>query len=430
MSYVKWELKHIPFDGGWNPADETTLMTFMDPLVSTSLGDNKDSFNFKVRNVFGNADNQFNANDRITISRVRNTDTVNSTDVLMVGTVKDVPNQVDAKQDFLRVEGYNYSEIIMQTIVFLDSNGDDIPTVLSRAITEANKVGNYELAWDSSFNPTLKTDGTSFPSITKRYFNVPLFKIFEELSTKDITDDTRYYFYVTKENKVRWFAKTDNTRTNQYTFDYTTDAINAFKSGKDVKDVRNFIIAKGGISPSGSAIQIKEVDYASAVKHGYKYYFLVNENIQAGNLIEDDMLKSWGEADYKKYRYPDFTGGSFTTSWKYQGESTVVVEGVTMTPNSTVTVADNDEYNAVIIEQSKAILKKKSREILDITSKGRYKVDLTFEAGEKSWGLGDKITCTIPKDFSGTKTLRVFEVQYSTNEDVFSLEEDIGEGTL
>ena len=417
--YTKWKFVHYPYDGDWDNGS-TEIAEYTDPLLSIKLGEGRDNFSFKVRNTFGDYNNYFNANDKIDISRVINTDVVGTDDIIMVGTVKDAPAEQNVSKDMIRVEGFNYSEVVMDAIVFIDATNMDVPTAIEAALVSAAKNTKFEVTWASS-NPSTKTDGTAFPTVGKKYFYKPLRAIIEELSTATKTDDSTYYWYINSANELVWFHKDS---TSEYTFDTSTDSYLALKNGKDIKDVKNFIIARGGRGPANNVIMIKEADYPSISKHGYKYYFLVDENADAGVLIADDMVKSWGKDESKNKRYPDLTS-SFTTTWEYTG-TTQTVDGVTLTNGSTVTVTTERQYNRAIIEEIRARLKKLSKEYLRIHKYGRLKNDITFKAGNKVWGIGDKIKATIPSSFSGEKTMRIYEIQYSTTTDTYSLEEDVG----
>jgi hypothetical protein len=57
---------------------------------------------------------------------------------------------------------------------------------------------------------------------------------------------------------------------------------------------------------------------------------------------------------------------------------------------------------------------------------GKLKIDVEYPAGFKSFGLGDLVQCTIPSLGSTAKDLRIIEIQYGTETDIFTLTEDIG----
>jgi hypothetical protein len=102
------------------------------------------------------------------------------------------------------------------------------------------------------------------------------------------------------------------------------------------------------------------------------------------------------------------------------------VEGVSVVAGSYVTVTTETEYKEVLREEAITLLKAEAQEIINRTKYGKLKVDISVRAGSKSWLLGDRINCTIPKIGTAPKILRVKEIQYTSDIDTYSLEEDIG----
>ena len=73
----------------------------------------------------------------------------------------------------------------------------------------------------------------------------------------------------------------------------------------------------------------------------------------------------------------------------------------------------------------KARLLREAKTFAESRQYGKLKVTVDFYAGTKSWGLGDKITCTIPEVDTAPKVLRVAEIQYGNNTDTYTLEEEV-----
>ena len=63
---------------------------------------------------------------------------------------------------------------------------------------------------------------------------------------------------------------------------------------------------------------------------------------------------------------------------------------------------------------------------MESRANGKLKVDITFQAEEKSWSLGQVISVNIASMGAVNKSMRVEEIQYSTTTDTFTLVEDIG----
>lgn len=415
MSYTKWVIKHTPFiNNKWEEANEVTLSSYHDPQIRVLLGEGRDNFSFKITNFNGTSNNKFNPNDKITISRVLNSTTVGTDDIEIVGTIKNVPQTVDSNNDLLKIEGYNFSESVMSALVFVDLKNQTIDEGLKLAVENATgKNKNFQVTW-SDTNPSSISTSTStpFPTITSegRYFNKPVKKVLEKYSTNTSTDDGTYYWYVNNENELIWRHQND---VKEYSFNTGTDEHKAIKIGKDLKGIRNYIILKGGYDPQGNQIQTRYPNWASISTNGMKFHFLVSENNNCKNLVYNDLLLDYGEANIGNNSYPKF---SFTSTWISADTGTVV------------TAANEDEYIAVVRAHIKAALLEEGRRVTETLQYGKLQMDVTFRANQKNWGLGDKITCTVPTIRDNPFILRVSEKAYGEFTDIFTLEED--EGTL
>jgi hypothetical protein len=404
MAYVNWKLERNAFsNNAWSPTTEL-LDEYYDVLLDVKAGDGRDSFNFKVTNFNSEYDNYFQPNDKITISRVVNSTTVSTNDVKMVGTIINVPDDNTGTQSLIRVEGYNFSEAIMSSLVFIDLVDKTPPQAIQEALNNvALNNPNFSVTWHPD-NLTVNSTGGSFPTFTKRYFYVPLKKIVEEVSSAQFTADGTYNWWVDSQNRFVWKS---NALGSTYDFDVATDEHTKIKTGKDTKDVKNFIILKGGRDPAGKPIQTVYQDYTSSNKHGLKFMVAVSNTTVAENLNEQDIPDKNAPS-----RFP--TAYPFTTSWRR------IATGLT------VTVTNDTEYVQAIRAEVRARLTLEAKEIAELRKYGKLKVDVEFQAGVKTWLLGDKINATIPSLQSTVKQLRVKEIQYSTTMDTFSLEEDVG----
>jgi hypothetical protein len=406
MSYVTWKLDRYAFLGTnvWS-GSATTLTEFQDLDVQVSLGAGKDSFAFKVTNWNDSFSNYFKAQDRVVISRVTNTTSVTASDVIMDGVVKSVPTDTSGKNNTLRIEGYNFSEAIMAAITFTDVNGLTPPQAIQQALSASKAlgvVGGTGITWDNT-NRTTKKDGSAFPTITKSYKNYTLLKVMEELSSPKFTEDGAYYWWITADNKLKWVPNTSGT---EYTFNQATGEQVKIKTKIDTDDVRNYFILKGGRDPAGKAIQKKHIDYVSANKHGNKFYIATSQTATSESLTRQDFGASATSTIPSSF--------PFTTVWKSQQTGAVV------------TVANGGEYVTAIRNEVEYRLGLEAEELARLYGKGKLKVDISFIGGSVAWALSDRINCTIPILSSTIKTLRVVEIQYGTDTDVYSLEEDIG----
>jgi hypothetical protein len=413
MSYTYWKIERYAFsDNVWSSTAET-LTDFHDPTVSAKLGEAVDNFSFKITNFNNEYDNYFNASDKIVISRKLNSSAIDTSDVLITGIVNNIPNDDSYNQNFLRVEGVNFSESLARALVFVDANGLTIPQFIQQALQHVQAYNdNFAVTWHPD-NPTLTTEDEAFPVVTERWYNKSLLKLLEEYSSKEVTGDVNYYWYVDVDNKLVWRPKTDVI---SYTFDASTDDYKSLKTKKDIKDVYNFVIMKGGYTPANQPISTRVVNNVSLAKHGFKPYIIVSKTNYAENLMSLDL---GAEATS---RYP--TGYPFDTKWVSSLTST---DSPTATKGSVITVTSDAEYNSAVRREAKYLLQDEANRFLDERGQGKLMLDITFDAG-KGWSVGDVIDVTIPAIGKTSNPMRVQEAVYHVDTDKFTLIED--EGTI
>jgi hypothetical protein len=293
MVYVKWKIDYVPFEGGsWNESKRETLDSYRDVMIRRFLGDGKDSFEFKLTNTNGEYDGKFNVNDKIYIYKAVNTETI-PTDPLMVGLVRDGVFGDNYAKDVITVKGYNFSESILNALVFFDAETLDIAEALKEGLETIQAFNsNFTVTWAST-NPTLRSDDSAFPDVNEKFFYKPYRALVEKYSTNKATGDGNYYYYVNKDSEMIWKRGADYSSS---TFDATTQSYRSQKIGKDLKGIINFVIMKGGLDPKGHPIQTPYVHYKSVSKVGYKFKVIVSENNASKLLLDRDMSKSYGTA--------------------------------------------------------------------------------------------------------------------------------------
>lgn len=411
--FVKWKLEHTPIDdssaSGYGTT--TTLTEFFNPILNMKIGDGKDSFNFEIINYNKTYDTFFNPNDKMIISRIVNSTSLASSDVIMNGAIRDVPEQITYSKNNIKLTGYNYSETIMGAIIpILDATTLNSAEAIQQGliIASANNT-NFSVIWDSN-NPSTKEDGTAFPSVGKVFYYKTLKDIIEEVTSKDYTNDGKYYWYVNQDNNLIWDKRIDNATD---TFNDSTDNFSRLKVSKDINDVKNFIIMKGGRDAKSSPVSFPAADYASIGKHGFKYYVYTSSNIIGDNLIEVDAKSDTINGDSVQDIIDFFdTSGSYTVPW--------LIDGVA---NTYTTFKDYNDGLRTYIKQE---LSREGSSLLEDWAFGTLSVSIDRSPLEGMWYLGNVITCSISTLGDIAKNLRVEEVQYTTLLDTYVLKEDEG----
>jgi len=399
MTFVTWKIDRYPFSTSNNTWSTTaiTLTQYFDPMVQVSSGDSRDSFSFKVTNFNDTFSNYFQPNDKIVISRVVNSSSLASSDILMVGSVKNVPEEETGSMNQLRVEGANFSDAVLSGIAFFDPAGAPIDDAIQAALASiANYNSNFGVVWSAS-NPTTTSTAAAFPAVNEKWFNRPIKDFIAKYSTAQATGDGNYFFYVNNSNELVWGKKGDSTAG---TFNSSSDDYTRIRINKDLKDVKNWVIVKGGIDPNGSAIQTRVHDISSIARNGLKPYILTSITKSAETLVKVDKDR-YGVSDMKDASYP------LTPAW------------------ASAPLANYAAYVVALRVYVIAQCKAEGESFLQGRVGGKLKVDITFIPG-KGWGRGDLIECTIASLGSAIKKLRVTEIQYTDDADTFTLVEDIG----
>jgi hypothetical protein len=419
MSYVQWKIVHYPSNTngiGWQSTG-TEITDVYNVDIQVARGDKKDTFKFTVDNSYGRFNNFFKPNDKVEIFRVLNTTVIGSNDIIMSGVVRDIPTESSGKKDEISISGYNFSEAASTGIVFIDPRDKDPMEIIQMALTSLEVENtNFKITWDSVNNPVVKSDNiTPFPKITQKYFYKPLSKVLDDMTSGAYTADGEYTWWIDKNNKLQVRSVSGGSF---FEYNSSTDIETvSIKEKRDTSKVKNFIILKGGTSPDGKPIQVVMRDYTSISKNGMKFQFGVSSARYAESLNQQDV---GGQTSTN--RFP--TSYPFTTTWA--ASFTEVVEGVSVTANSTITVNNNTQYNAVVKKEAETRLRNDARAVIDNTKYGKLQVDIGSTAGKRSWTLGDRVSVTIPRLGISNKILRVSEIQFGTVQDNFSLEEDVG----
>ncbi len=409
MTYVKWKIQRTPFvRNAWDVTQTVTLASYYNPLLDVSLGDTRDSFNFKVNNTFGSFDNYFQPNDKITISRVVNTETFSASDIKMVGTITDAPEESSSTTEHITLEGFNFTEAVLGALVFIDATLLTIPQAIQQALLHVQAYNaNFAVIWDSG-NPTTTSTGASFPVVGERFYNKPLRDLIQKYSTNIATGDGKYYWYVDNSNHFIWRRESSTTTD---TFDSENDVYKKFTTGKDVKDVKNYAIVKGGLDPEGKPIQDRYLDLISIAKHSQKYQLIPDITGNAGTLHKQDCDME-GVSHMRDASYP------LTTTWKS------VVTGDYVTCNSYNTTSPN--YLDSLREHIKARCRIEAQSYVELHKYGVLKVTIVTTPAQYSWGLGDLIVVTSTKIGATLRPLRIQSIQWATTTDTYTLAEDVG----
>jgi len=408
--YITWKIERVPFvEDTYDTVNTEIITSFYNPSVRVSLGSTKDSFQFYLVNSHNQWSNKFHNLDKITLYRVLNSATTSTSNILMTGVVGSASETRNSRTANLLVKGYNYTEAILGALVVTDpkSTSTTIPYAIADALEaiKGDSPETFPVEWSTDNSYTDSTGG-AFPVVDEPWFNTPLISKIEKYSKNTATEDGTYMYWVDYDNKFHWIKK--GTAIN-YEFDATTEYFHSVKPDVDKNDVINYVLMQGGVDPKGSPINTEYVDEASKAKYGTKYYYDDSDASFAANLNVKDIFNEGYSSDEGTlpFSYP------FTPVW-----------------SSTAVTSDTDYTNKLRVYVEN-YLYNKGKDIVELKKFGRFKLNYTFPAGTKLWGLGDVISVIYYDanlDDNTTKQLRVEDIQYTTTTDVFQLIED--EGTI
>jgi hypothetical protein len=400
-----WKIVRIPFvNNNWVPSSSTVLTSYYDPMFSDSIGDGKDSFQFKMNNFNGTLDNYFSIGDKILLSYKVNSASIESSDLLCTGVVKNLPETNDNTQNLLRIEGNNFSETLMNAIVFADGNGLPINQVIKNALSSINAMSpNYPITFDDTTIASSTTQGTTFPTVQEQWFYKTAWSLLEKYSQNEYTGDGNYYYYIDANNVFYWKPRLSDTT---YSFSTETSAFRSINIKRDLKNVVNFVINKGGRSPGGRILSKRAQDNVSIGKTGFHFKLLTNGKHKDQTVGQDQRHHGNKESEF-----PPDADFPYTTVWK---------DSVT---NDYVVCADKDAYDDAVVTEVEYRLKREAQLYIDLHKDGKLQVELELEP-TTFWLLGSVVNVTIPKIGKNNYPMRVEARQFTSDSITYTLIED------
>jgi hypothetical protein len=420
MSYTTYEIIHTPYvDNDWDDNQSQPITAFRDLEVRKVRGDKRGSFKFKLTDFNNEVAFKYKANDRVTIRRAVNSESVptdGSAD-LMIGTFKTPVFDSQEKARDVVLEGYDFSDAILGALIFIDAKTLDVALALKTATENTASASQaFKVEWDGS-NPTTKENGSPFPVVGEQFYYKPFREVLDRLSQDTYTQDGRYYYLVTPDNKLLWNKESD---AESFDFDPREDEHSQYKVSVDADGIRNFVIVRAGLDPENKSIQDRAVDYASINRYGYKYHILA-ENANLAMTIHTQDARSAGVEHMRDATFP------FTASWI----SSVTASGTPLVRGEAPTFPSYDSGDDSYLEGFRLHVRGRARQLGEAYIKLRRYGALSIEVERPhgtGWKTGDVISVTIPEIQEGgipaIKALRIDEVTYGMTHDKFFMKED------
>lgn len=418
---VEWEKKTGEFTYS---GVKTEVADAFDVVYMDSIGDGKDSFQFKVVNTLladgtNKYDNYFNVGDKVYISRKIDSDTVSSaTDLVATCIITDIPLKRTSNSETIEIKGANFTESISNAITFVKS-ALPLDQYLKQGLAYVNSLNaNLNITWHPD-NPTTMTDNvTPFPTISERWVYKNFTRMLEKFSKKEYTKDVDYYYYIDKNNHFVWLPRLDNT---DGTFDSDTDVYSDISISKDISGVVNFVMVRSQTTPAGWLTTKRVDDAVSRSKNGFKYKLITSDAVK--QLLEED-----GVIENDDDGYPSDFSTPYTTAWISSVAVTAnPTKGIpAMTLNNPVTCSSKKEYNYALWYEAKARMATEGLSLIAERKNGKLLLKVTFYPSNDVYALGSVKAVTLDDIGFNGKPMRVIKRQISTTTDSITLSEDIG----
>lgn len=370
--------------------------------------------------------------------------------ILMVGEVNDFQYE-DSNSQRITINGANITENILDGFTLTSKTVDQIDAVTPKIIIEAIDRLNQNRPIDRKVYAALDTEGINigeYTNVTGSNGNIvgsnslgqpfpqksysktwqPVYKILEDLSGVEYTDDENagnYISYV-KVTPIlpEYIAPLKLLYINELVFTYPSQIPNhvleagtdysTITVGYDNGDVINHVIIKPGTDPEGVGITTYAINAESAAEHGLKSDFVNKPEIGNKVMSEERALGSSLGSAFSGY-IPD---GTYPWTFNYVYDR---ADEYPFTENSaSPKVASNAaEYVSIMRDEISIRGKIEGQRIVDNFGEARYSVNVNLMNGSNNIAMGDLIGVqTLPGGWRGTTlnpnyVLRVRDIRHS-----------------
>ena len=387
MAFHTYKIEHFgKTETGAYESTGTELTDILAINVSLILGESADSFSFSILNYDDNQLNYFKVDDNVKI--YGSMDGTNYT-LLLDGIINQKQNTSNLTSKTVNISGLNRLEKLFNSLI--STTGEGVQRTASYWIKHILYQVNLFNKFGGTDREILYNDTTVTPTtylIDYRKGLEKAFKLIEELSQDQYTDDGQYIYYLDTDNYFHWKPKSlASTSELEY-----GNQILTHRTQKGMYELINYIIMNCGKSPYGATILQMDYNVQSINKYGWKVKLISRESI-ANELRQQDQDKN-----YKPEYWDD--GAEFPNAYPY---TTVWGE----------VVADDGEYNSSFVDVCLATGKLGIGALLEQTTGATYKVDLSVEPSF-AYVLGDVHSLKIPDNFwTSPQDIRLNSINYS-----------------
>jgi len=390
-----------------------TLSNSYNIQVETGKADKKDVFKFNIvnaNNKYFNGENSIEVGDQVRVYFYKNKSTYTSDDIQIDGTVTEVPFKANSKGRILTVKGYSRIDMMFQALVFVNINNDTtsdqsktytLPEAIANIVGKVNDANNLTAEEDSKkikfvYYDTdvgkyldhngdertadevtisrVNSEGTAFSeAVTVREIYRKAIELIKKYSSDEYTNDGAYEYKLSSDNYFYWGPKNETVNTTTLTEGTQPTEIDIKKS-KD--DIVNTLIINVGKSPSNRGNTVFVTDSSSLTKHGARWRYISKYQNLTEGLMTNEESANRDSFDVNVDRFP--SAYPYTTYFKSSADfdASPINNSPAATKGSSITVANDAEYDAVLRREAEEQGRKWGIGLLKLWANPRYEADV------------------------------------------------------
>jgi hypothetical protein len=246
-------------------------------------------------------------------------------------------------------------------------------------------------------NPSVKTDGTAFPTYLINAFDEPLSQVLEKYSTTEYTQDTPYYYYLDINNKLVWKPKI-----NVPLYILNEEDCNSIDLTDNDANIINYVKIYCGQDARGVGINASYIDYGSVGRHGARGHYLTSTNNISTSIMQNEVSTNSASFDINN-------NGWFPTSYPY-------------TTAWGTTCSNDSDYNEAIITRATILGTAKGKSIVIESSETKKSATINIPI-TLNYSQGELIRLIAPTN-NYNNTMRIEDIQWGSYNTILTLKED------
>jgi len=356
--------------------------------------------------------------DMIKIYKALDTQNLTDDNVCITGVVTNVP--IDYSSNIVSVEGRSYIEAIFETLCPITTVTPTTPPEIIKSIlnniSRWNK--NRSVSWHPS-NPSVKSDGSSFPTTTyvKNYTNA--MDMIEELSSDKFTEDGDYLYWIEILNGERYLRWQPRPSYVAGTFSTLTQGLDVYEYKAEVTtdEIINAVIFICGKDCNNNPISDIVMNIDSITKYGTKFYFMSKYEKTTTDLMTREISSDTSKTlfDYDEYGKPK--------NWYPKSFPYTIQTWVNRETGGSITCNNKGEFNKALRDEAKYIVGLIAQKIVDKLGIPRKSATITIPYNT-NYTKGSMRHLNLYSYNLYDEPLRIYEINYGEGTIDLSFKQD------